>query len=365
MNKPLNIIQDLAEHLLPAHTAMSRKTSQTARAPAYGAPKLSAFDVGHKGSNIGRSEGHSPRNCSAPKDAAGHVTATDTRAGGGAVESTSSGEQEDEEDGDNDKDKADDDGDEDQDPDVQAPSGCATSSTGRQAGHPFNLPESSEHHLAEKATDSTETTVQLDDSSSDEAYGAVDLISDSEGDGSDMDRVEERAIIDSEDKGVGSAPSGVRKGVDVGRARSPTESLADSWEGFDFCDGGFSDHQDFFDEQFNRTDFDGFSIEENDLLGNDDIFGDPSFLSPSLPSPRRVRFAEPLLENRFIDNRFSDGMPNFESNGALAVPSGLDPGGMRNSSDLEGLGEDLDTESGSSSGYECEFKNVWLKQDLD
>ena len=343
---------------------MSRKTSQAARALAYGAPKLSAFDVGHKGSNVGRLEGHSPRNCSAPKDA-GHVTATDVSAGGGPVESTSSGEQEDEEDGDNDNDKADDDGDEDQDPDVQAPSGCAISSTGRQAGHPINLPQSSEHHLTEKATNSTEKVVQFDDSSNDEAYGAVDLISDSEGDGSDMDGVEERAIIDSEDKGVGSAPSGVRKGVNVDRAGSPTESSADSWEGFDFGDGDLSDHQDFFDEQFNRTDFDGFSAEENDILGNVDIFGSPSFLSPSLPPPRRVRFAEPLLENRLIENHFSDGMPEFESNGALAVPSRLDQDGMRTRSDHEGLGENLDSQSGSSSGYECKFKNIWLKQDLD
>ena len=343
---------------------MSRKTSQTARAPAYGPPKLSSFDVGHKSSNIGRSESHSPPNCSAPKDA-GYVTATDISAGRRSVESASSGKQEDEEDGDNDEDKADDDGDEDQDPDVQAPSGCATGPTARQAGHPINLSESSEHHLTEKATNSTEKTVQVDDSSSDEAYGAVDLISDSEGDGSDMDGVEERAIIDSEDKGAGNAPSGLQKGVNVGRARSPSESSADSWEGFDFGDGDLSDHQDFFDEQFNRTDFDGFSAEENDILGNVDIFGDPSFLSPSLPTPRRVRFAEPLLENRLIDNHFSDGMPEFESNSPLAVPPRLDQNGTRTCSDHEGLGETLDTESGSSSGYECEFRNMWLKQDLN
>ena len=284
---------------------------------------------------------------------------TDLNGSGSSTESTASDEPADGE-GDEKGAKADEDEDEDEDddqePDVQAPSGRATNSFKRQAGHLNVYLVSPNRERSASNIDYAEKEAHAEDSSNDEAYGGVDLISDSEKDGSDMEGVEERAIIDSEDEDVANVSSTVKHGNNPGRARSPSESSEDNWDGFDFGDGDLPDHQDFFDEQFNRTDFEGFSTEENDIFGNLDMFGDSSLLSPASPPRRRVRFAEPLLEDPRVDIGFPSALQALANDALLASAPGIPQDGTKTHTSQPEIEEASDTESGSSSGYECEFE---------
>lgn len=328
------------------YNTMSRKTSQTATAPTPGPTKLSAFHVGHEHHRTGKHEHHDQRHGSTPQGAV-RAQETDTGSNGDSIESPSSEEEADEEDGDSDRaTNEEDEDDEAADPAVKAPSDCAIGDEASQAGVK-NGSRMSEHDRAQQTADHTKKTSEDEESSNDEGYGGVDLISDSERDGSDMDSFEERAIIDAEGK---NNTSTVRK-TEVGRARAQSESSESSWAGFDFGDGGFPD---FFDEQFNRTDQDSLLGDPNDILGNGDIFANADFLLDSSPPQRRVRFADPLLEDAPV-------MPQAPTNTpvcASALPSALTAqGGM---GALEGLNypplrmTDSDDESGSSSGYESE-----------
>ena len=343
---------------------MSRKTSQMAKMPAHGAAKLSPFDVGHKPSRVGKTEGHSQQRRSTPKNLV-QVQVADLGGSGASVESASSDDEADGEGSGSDGAEADDDDDDDEpDPNVEAPSGRAMIPDGRQAGHFGGLSQSLEHDVGRNTADRAEQNVG-EDSSNDEAYGGVDLISDSERDGSDMDCVEERAIIDSEDEDAGKAPSIIPKGKNVGRGRSPSESSEDSWEGFDFGDSQLTDHQDFFDEQFDRTDLDGFLDDDNDILGNVDMFPDTSLLFPSSPPRRRVRFAEPLLDDDLVSPHVSGKMPGFESDVPSTPTSGLGQGETKAPPDQRIDGNDSEDGSGSSSGYESEFQRLRAKHNTD
>ena len=330
---------------------MSRKTSQTVLNSARGATKLSAIDVGHKHVSVGRLDDHNQRYQLSSK-APDQVQVTDVSRSGGSMESSSDDGEADEEDGNGEAAKEDEE-EEVEDPDVQAPSDRAAESTAHQAGR-SNPSSVLLNYNRNRAPRRTKTDVQVEDSSNDEAYKGVDLISDSDGDESDMDCVEERAIIDSEDDGAGQITSTSRNEHKLARGRSQSGSSDISWEGFDFGDGSLSGHQDFFDEQFDRTDFDGFSTEENDILGDINIFGDSSLHSPSSPSKRRVRFAEPLLEDPVIDTQISSVMQGLARD-ALSVDIEPLPHITKTAIECQGSGRDSDSESGSSSGYESKF----------
>jgi len=321
-----------------------------AKVPAHGATKLSAFDVGHKLSSHGKQQQHR----SAPKGSVG-IQATSLDHGGCSSESVSSDEEAGGEANDGDGLEADDDDDEDLDPDVKAPPRCAKDSNGHWAGISGGFASSPKQDIGQSVADRAGLKAHAEDSSNDEAYGAVDLISDSERDGSDMDCVEERAIIDSEDGDTVKAQASLQTKSPVGRARSPSESSENNWEGFDFGDGHLSDHQDFFDEQFSRTGLDSFLDDEIDILGNVDLFAEENLLFPPSPPRRRVRFADPLLEEDLISPQVKSNMCGSNSDVALAAESGLAQDGINALSHQPARNCDSDNESGSSSGYESEF----------
>jgi len=329
---------------------MSRKGSQMAKVPAHGAIKLSAFDVGHTHSSYGKDRGQSQQHRSAPKDSI-QIPAASLDHGGCSSESVSGDEEAGGEDNDGDGLEADDDADEDLNPDVDTPPGCAMDSDGRWAGMSDGFAKSSKRNSGQSVADRAELKAHAEDSSNDEAYGAVDLISDSERDGSDMDCVEERAIIDSEDGDAGKAPASLQTKSQLGRARSPSESSENNWEGIDFGDGHLSDHQDFFDEQFNRTG-DSFLDDEIDILGNVNLFAEENLLFPPSPPRRRVRFADPLLEEDLFSPQATN---NMRGDVALAAKSDVAQDRTNVSSDQQICSHDSGDESGSSSGYECEF----------
>ncbi len=330
---------------------MSRKGSQMAKVPAPGAIKLSAFDVGHKHSRHRKDQGPNQQHRSAPKDSV-QIQAASLGHSGCSSESVSSEEEAGGEDSDGDGLAADDDDDEDLDPDGDAPPGCAIDSNGRWAGMSDGLAKASKRDIGQSAADRAELKAHAEDSSNDEAYGAVDMISDSERDGSDMDCVEERAIIDSEDADAGKGPASLQTKSQLGRAKSPSESSENNWEGFDFGDGHLSDHQDFFDEQFNRTGPDSFLDGEIDILGNVDLFAEENLLFPASPPRRRVRFAEPLLEEDLFSPQATN---NMRGDVALAAESDVAQDRTSFSSDQPICSHGSDEYSGSSSGYECEF----------
>ncbi len=68
------------------------------------------------------------------------------------------------------------------------------------------------------------SSVHAEDSSSDEAYNGVDLISDSEEDEPDVEEAEEQAIIESEND----------NDDDLQETPRPTIDDGESWEGFEF-----------------------------------------------------------------------------------------------------------------------------------
>lgn len=321
-----------------------------ARVSAPGATKLSAFDVGHKHSRHGKKQGLNQQHRSAPKDSV-QLQATSLDLGERSSESVSSEEEADGEDNDGDGLAADDDDDESLDPDVDAPPGCAMDADGHWAGLSGGVANSPKQDLALSVANRAEFKAQAEDSSNDEAYVGVDMISDSERDGSDMDCVEERAIIDSEDGDTGKAQANLPSKNQVGRARSPSDSSETNWEGFDFGDGGLSDHQDFFDEQFSRTGLDSFIDDEIDILGNVDLFAEENLLFPPTPPRRRVRFAEPLFEEDMLGPQASNN-----TRGDVALEAAADPAQDKSNahSDQAIYNGDSNDESGSSSGYECE-----------
>jgi len=322
-----------------------------AKAPAHGAIKLSAFDVGHKHSSYGRDRGQNQQHRSAPKVSV-QIQATSLDHGDCSSESVSSDEEAGGEDNDGDGLAADDDDDEDLDPDADAPPGCAMISNGRWAGMSDGFAKAPKQDIGQSVADRAELKAQAEDSSNDEAYGAVDMISDSERDGSDMDCVEERAIIDSEDGDIGKPQASLQTKSQISRPRSPSESSENNWEGFDFGDGHLSDHQDFFDEQFNRTGLDSFLDDEIDILGNVDLFAEENLLFPPSPPRRRVRFADPLLEEDLFSPQATN---NMRGDVALAAKSHVAQDRTNVPSDQPICSHDSDDESGSSSGYECEF----------
>lgn len=332
---------------------MSRKGSQNARASPYGAPKLSAFDVGHKQNSVGKHRSRDAKLRSALRKPL-QIQVVSLDHSGGSSESMSGDEEADGEDNGGDGLQADEDGDEDIDPDVEAPPGCAIKKSGRQAGTISDIANSPERKTTSAADRDVEKG-QTEDSSNDEAYGAVDLISDSEREGSDMDCVEERAIIDSENTDSEKAHLNSDMKSQISRPRSSSESSEHSWEGFDFGDGDLSDHPDFFDEQFSRTGLDSFFDDENDILGNVDLFAEENLLFPAFPPRRRVRFAEPLLEDSATSSPVTGGIPSINNEAASVGLSGLVQDSTEAHSDQKAGTNDSDDDSGSSSGYECEL----------
>lgn len=322
---------------------MSRKAACTIKAAPHAAPKLSPFDLGHTHCHFEQ------------KDSSGRQTQASSpmnsvqgmkNAEGSGENATSAGD-DDAEDSDGDSAEADEESSETEDPDAIAPPACATDEDGHQAGPAMSTGHSKTCAKAFKASQQTNSPQE---SSDDELYAGIDLISDSEGDGSDMDHIEERAIVDSEEHD----DSYITRSITIDEphgAQTSSHAYDDIWEGIDLDQRPPGDPSDFFDEQFSQThlynflnhdDGDDFSGFPTDI---DFTTDDPS-KSPSLPSQRRVRFAEP---------------PHSE----IQVPIALFRDAKQEPvfSSGTGLDDPSDADSKSSSGYECEFQS-WLTRGL-
>ena len=201
--------------------------------------------------------------------------------------------------------EADEDDGEDRDGDAIAPSDHTSTERGDQAG--LLLPENEQQKIHSAGADYTSeirernlipgqssisrlesmTSSKLCESD-DEAYNGVDEISDSDEDEPDVEMLEERNIIESEEAGCASKAA----------TTTPTQTSesSDIWDGFDVDEGLYMNDIPYFDEQYGRTD-QGILDNEIELFQLTSVFDDiePSPLPQSPPSSaRRVHFREPV-----------------------------------------------------------------------
>lgn len=249
--------------------------------------------------------------------------------------------------------------DEDGEGDAYAPSGRAIKEHGYQAGHsnedvsdPKSTFEGKRSHsppASKGEINITEAKVYLRDSD-DDVYNRVDLISDSEEDEPNVEKLEERNIIESEEAD------------DLNAAPAYLEA-SDGWGGFELEDHLFLEDLPSFDEQYSRI---GSNIldSEMEFFQSASAFGGFPSPPPPTPSPRRVRFKEPIAQlSNDSDMDSDDGDINvlFSPVAAPTVPSGLDL-------DLGSpyLEHEIDDGSsvGSSSGYESGLHDLILPAKL-
>ena len=257
----------------------------------------------------------------------------------------------------------DEDDDDDDDADERAPSDAANASKGDQTGHKTGTAlrsgactggewKSSPHakgdnKLRARRRRVSNSTSQMHDQnaeSDDDDYNGVDLISDSEEEEPTVEQLEEKVIIESEEEYDSNC-------------RTPpvlANISSDGWAGFDLEGDLFLSDVPYFDEQIGRTD-------PSILAEEIGIFNSTSFpqslydveLPPRLTPPRRVRFAEDVLEPDTSSVFASDKVGNStEGNGPHGLTNG-EEGGTSKNHDAED--EDTDSSSGRSSGYESGY----------
>ncbi|KAL8795428.1 MAG: hypothetical protein Q9195_002017 [Heterodermia aff. obscurata] len=327
---------------------MSRKATYSIEAAPHAAPKLSPFDLGHAHGHFEQKDrSERQAQASSPKSSVqGMKNGANAESSG--EDATSAGD-DDAEESDGDSAEADEESSDADDPDAIAPPACVTDEDGHQAGPATSTKDSKTCLKRSKVGQQTNSP---QDSSDDEVYAGIDLISDSERDGSDMDHLEERAIVDSEDHD----DSYITRSATNDEPHVPqtsSHSYDDIWGGLDFDQLPPGDPSDFFDEQFGQThlynflnddDGDEFSGFPTDI---DFTTDDPS-KSPSLPSQRRVRFAEP---------------PHSEIQGTVAIFR--DANQETEFSSVAGLdGRSNDADSQSSSGYESDYGETTDEDDI-
>ena len=253
----------------------------------------------------------------------------------------------------------DDESDEDGEGDAFAPSGRSIQEHGDQAGrinenasnHNLAFEGNRRHELSTfkgkgKMTEASDTLRDSDD----DVYNRVDLISDSEGDEPNVEQLEEKNIIESEE-------------ADDFNIAPAYRERSDGWEDFELEDGLFLEDVPYFDEQYSRTD-PYIPESEMELFQSASIFdGFPSPPPPS-PSPRRVRFKEPVAQlsnDSDMDSDNGDMNILFRS---VATPNPPSRG------DLDLGGPYLDYENddgssvGSSSGYESGLHDMIISAKL-
>ena len=283
-------------------------------------------------------------------------------ASGGASEQNLSGEDDGEADsGESDVTDAEE-GDNDEDGDVLAPSDRAMGLHGDQAG-PANehddqklrrLEQGDGACLKDSAVDSKRSGTSFRNAGSqneecdsdDELYNKVDLVSDTEEGESDIEKLEEQDIIESkEGDDTTMQPDTV--------PTSATEA-SDDWAGFDFETDLLPTNISHFEEQYGGNEL-SILESEVELFNSTSLFPDfaslPSLPASPTPTPRRVRFKEPILPS----NEDSDIVSDEEDlNGLFNSAAAMPP------KDRSNLAEDVDSADdgssvGSSSGYESGF----------
>ena len=337
---------------------MSRKSNRNAHAPIGAAPNPLEIDhtSGHKKSkrNLPRLDQSSntyteipiPNN-SSPK-----------RGGGHASRSSSSDDDADGDVSNADAAEPDEDSDEDGEGNAFAPPGRAIEHHGDQAGRingdVFDRESTFQgkkgHGPAafmgskDKTIDASFTARDSDD----DVYNRVDLISDSEEDEPNVEQLEERNIIESEEADdLNTAPAYL--------------GASDGWEGFEVDDSLFLEDAPFFDERYGRTDS---TIVDSEIEFRQSASIFDGFPSPPPPSPRRVRFKEPISQlsnDSDIDSDNGDINVLFSPVATPTVPSGgdLDLGGPY----MDNEGDDRSS-VGSSSGYESGLLDLILSTKL-
>lgn len=332
---------------------MSRKSNRNALAPIGAASNPLHIDhsPGHKKSKRNQprpdqssntyTESPSPKG-SSPKLEGAHVS-----------RSTSSGDDADGDVSNADVAEPDEDSDEDGEGDAFAPSG-PIEEHGDQAGRINHDSSDRESALEGKSshcptafmgkTKSIEARLTLRDSD-DDVYNRVDLISDSDEDEPNVEQLEERNIIESEE-------------AEVPKIAPAHLEAFDGWEGFELEDGLLLEDVPFFDERYGPTDS-NILDSEMELFQSASIFD--GFPSPPEPSPsptRRVRFKEPIAQlsnDSDMDSDNGDMSVLFSSAVTPFLPSGRD-------TDLDGpysnYEDDDNSSLGSSSGYESEWHNL-------
>ena len=252
--------------------------------------------------------------------------------------------------------------DNDEDGDALAPSDRAMESHGDQAG-PANGHDDQKLRLLEQgdgacledsAVDSEQSGTSFRNAGSqndecdsdDELYNKVNLVSDAEEGESDIEKLEEQDIIES------------REGVDTTRQpdtvpTSATEA-SDGWAGFDFETDLFPTDISHFEEQYGGHEL-SILESEVELFNSTSLFADfaslPSLPASPTPTPRRVRFKEPILPS----NEDSDIVSDEEDlNGLFSSAAAMPP------KDRSKFAENVDNTDdgssvGSSSGYESGF----------
>ena len=178
--------------------------------------------------------------------------------------------------------------------------------------------------------------------SDDELYNKVDLVSDAELGESDIEKSEEKDIIESREV---DEPATV--------PNSATEA-SDEWAGFDFDTEFFPTSVSHFEEQYGENEF-RILESEGELFSATNVFADftsyPSLPASPTPTPRRVRFKEPVLPSNDDSDIDSDEEDlNGLFNSAAAMPA----------RDRSNLVQEVDNNDdggsvGSSSGYESGF----------
>lgn len=337
---------------------MSRKSNRNTHAPIGAAPNPLEIDYasGHKKSK--RNQPRLDQSSNAYTERTTPSSSSPKRGGENASRSTS---RDDDADGDvsnADAAEPDEESDEDGEGDVFAPSGRAIEEYGDQTGR-INEDDSDREPTLEgdkshgptplkSKTEIAKARVALRDSD-DDFYNRVDLISDSDEDEPNVEQLEEANIIESEEAD------------DLNTAPAYLEA-SDQWERFELEHGLFLEDVPFFDERYGHTDSNIFDS-EMELFQSASIFDGFPSPPPLSPSPRRVRFKEPISRpsnDSDVDSDNGDINVLFSPVATPTVPpGGLDSGGPHVDH------EDDDGGSvGSSSGYESELHDLILSAKL-
>lgn len=330
---------------------MARKMTRNNHVPASVASKSFAIDHSSRRGQSSRNHAHSDHTCIDNVE-----TSQCERAGTGRSSARSSSSDDDADVSDADAAEADeeDDGDDDNG-DALAPSGCAMNKHGNQAGR-FKLvfkngplsskkrrassaglesPDQNIKHARSSARNTTSYSEPSD--SDDEAYNGVDLVSDANEDESDVEKFEEKGIIDSEDFNHVIPAFAVE---DVGET-------TDGWEGFDLDNGFILPDIPYFAEQYGRNE-PGILDSEIGIFQSASVFDD--FEPITSPAARRVRFKEPVpppSDSSDIVSNDEDLNGLFNTNEAPLQTNGDVTFGFENEDDASCVG--------NSSGYESGF----------
>ena len=331
---------------------MSGKTNRSARAPVAGVPNPLEIDhaSGHKKSK--RNQPRLDRSSDSQLEKQIPSSSSSKHKGDNVSRTTSSDDDVDGDVSNADAAEPDEESDEDDNGDAFAPSGRAIEEHGDQTGRING--DDSDRRLAvdgkqlndytppEGHVEVAETSIALRDSD-DDYYNGVDLISNSEEDEPNIEKLEEANILESEEANDLNIPPAYLE-------------ASDEWEGFEIEDGLFLEDVPFFDEQYGRSDSHILDAEIELFRSTSILDGFPSPHQPS-PSPRRVRFKEPISElSNDSDMDSDDGDINilFSPAATPVVPSS---GNVNLRGPSLGYEDDDGSTVGSSSGYESGLHN--------